>query len=175
MTNENKPSGEPPLGNASKEKAGEPEKVSDSGGEAEDSISGGEANPVERNERWRALIKQGARYLVVGFSSFALEFLLFAGLYELVAVHVVVSNVIAIIGSSLYNFIMSRSWTFKSSSSLLRSVILYLLLFFWNQLFSSWTILFLMEQGISALFAKVVTMAIIVCWNFVLYRKVVFV
>jgi len=122
-----------------------------------------------------SFLKQGLRYVIVGTSSFALEFLLFAVLHEAASLHVVLSNVLALTGAAVYNFIMSRSWTFKSTSSLLRSVILYLLLFFWNQFFSSWVIVFLMEQGLNAMIAKIITMAIIVCWNFILYRKVVFV
>ncbi|MDR2035573.1 MAG: GtrA family protein [Coriobacteriales bacterium] len=124
--------------------------------------------------RLNKLIKQGARYLIVGFSSFALEFLLFFVLFEVLGVFVVVSNVIAIAVASLYNFIMSREWTFKSTSSLMRSIVLYLILFAWNQFFSSWVIITLMNWGVSAELAKIGTMAVIVCWNFVLYRKVVF-
>jgi len=127
-----------------------------------------------RKRQLNKLFKQGLRYVIVGFSSFALEFLLFVVLHELIAINVVVSNVIAITGASIYNFIMSRSWTFKSTSSLLRSITLYILLFIWNQIFSSWTILFLIGMDFSAMIAKIITMAIIVCWNFVLYRKVVF-
>jgi len=146
------------------------------GGESEEMLSGGgEPKRLPGSKRLQTLFKQGIRYVIVGFSSFALEFLLFAALHELVGLHVVLSNVIAITGASIYNFIMSRSWTFKSTSSLLRSAILYTLLFIWNQFFSSWAILLLMDVDLSAMLAKVLTMAVIVCWNFVLYRKVVFI
>jgi len=137
--------------------------------------SGGETSQDKKSERRRALLKQSIRYVLVGCSSFALEFLLFVVFHELLIFHVVLSNVLAITGSSIFNFSMSRSWTFKSTSSILRSVILYLLLFCWNQFFSSWVIVFLVDLDLSAMIAKIITMAIIVCWNFVLYRKVVFV
>jgi putative flippase GtrA len=120
------------------------------------------------------VIRQGGRYLIIGFSSFALEFLLFALLLEVFAVFVVISNVVAITAASLFNFSMSRKWTFKVSSRLARSIILYLILFAWNQLFSSVAILWLMDVDVAPFIAKVFTMAAIVCWNFVLYRKVVF-
>jgi len=128
-----------------------------------------------RTTKLKVLLGQGTRYLVVGFSSFAIEYLLFLIPFLALGLHVVLSNVIAISGSSLFNFIMSRSWTFKSTSSLPRSIVLYLILFSWNQFFSSWAILMLVDVGLSALIAKVITMAIIVCWNFLLYRKVVFI
>ena len=121
-----------------------------------------------------ALIRQGARYLIVGFSSAGIELGLFFLLYEIFNVDVVVSNVIALALATFFNFYMSRVWTFKTSSSLLRMLTLYLLLFTWNQVFSSWTILWLIGMGAPAMLAKVITMGLIMCWNFVLYRKVIF-
>ena len=121
-----------------------------------------------------ALKQSAVRYLIVGFSSAAIEILLFTVFYYALHIDVVVSNVCAITIATIYNFTLSRKWTFQSVSSLPRSVVLYLLLFTWNQFFSSWAIVVLVDLGFIALFAKVITMGIIVCWNFWLYRKVVF-
>ncbi|MCL2756660.1 MAG: GtrA family protein [Coriobacteriia bacterium] len=131
----------------------------------------------------KKLIKQGSRYLIVGFSSVAIELTLFWLLYELigyktalsfVGLSLVPSNVIAILVATLYNFIMSRKWTFQSTSSLPRSITLYLILFVFNQVFSSTVIVLLVDVGVHSMLAKVITIACIVCWNFVLYRTVVF-
>jgi putative flippase GtrA len=122
----------------------------------------------------KALFREGLRYLIVGFSSAAIELALFFLLYHVLDVFVVASNVVALTAATVYNFTLSRTWTFKSVSSLPRSLVLYLVLFAWNQVFSSWAIVAFIDLGIPAMLAKVITMGVIVCWNFVLYRKVVF-
>ena len=132
------------------------------------------ASSILSSIRASKLFEQGMRYVIVGLSSAAIELLAFFLLFEVFGVFVVASNIAALSLSTAYNFTLSRNWTFKSVSSLPRSMALYLLLFIWNQLFSSWAIVGLIDMGLYAVVAKVITMAIIVCWNFVLYRKVVF-
>jgi len=131
----------------------------------------------------KKLLQQSSRYLIVGFSTVAIELFLFWILYEIIGYQTVVSafglslllsNVIAIVAATFYNFIMSRTWTFKSTSSLPRSITLYLILFVFNQIFSSTVIVMLVDIGIHSILAKVFTIACIVCWNFFLYRLVVF-
>jgi putative flippase GtrA len=127
-----------------------------------------------KSARRAELLRHGVRYLLVGLSSAGIELILFALLYEMLDLAIVVANVAAISIATAYNFILSRTWTFQSVSSLPRSAVLYLLLFVWNQCFSSLTIVWLHSLGAPALLAKLVTMGCIVLWNFVLYRKVVF-
>lgn len=122
----------------------------------------------------KAFVQQSIRYLIVGISSVAIELLIFILLHQIFGIVLVLSNISAITLATAYNFFMSRTYTFKSVSSLPRSVVLYLLLFVWNQAFSFWAIVGLLECGLSTILAKIATMACIVCWNFFLYRKVVF-
>jgi putative flippase GtrA len=121
------------------------------------------------------VVKQASRYLVVGFSSAAIELTLFVVLYNLLAIDIRISNVIALTCSTVFNFIMSYTWTFKASKNFKKSLVLYLLLFIFNQFFSTSIIYYLVELGLYSFIAKLFAMACIVCWNFVLYRKVVFV
>jgi putative flippase GtrA len=120
------------------------------------------------------VIEQGGRYLLIGFSSAAIELVLFYILYEVLGLYVVAGNITAITVATAFNFIMSYSWTFKSASSLPRSLGIYLLLFAFNQLFSNFAIVWLIGLGLPSMLAKIITMGCIVLWNFVLYRKVVF-
>ena len=131
-------------------------------------------------DKFKKLIRQfGGRYLIVGFSSAAIELGLFEALYRLfgmprAGVLLVIANVVAICVATVYNFILSRNWTFRSTSRLTRSIILFVVLFAWNQVFSNTVILLLVGININEILAKVFTMACIVCWNFFLYRFVVF-
>ena len=139
---------------------------------------------TDKEKKQPAFIRQSKRYLIVGFASAAIDFGLFVLLHDLLgfrlAVNVlgigrIISNVIAILVSTAFNFLMSRNWIFASVSSLPRSLILYIILFIINQAFSSAAIIWLTGTlGLPGFFAKFITMACIVCWNFFLYRKVVF-
>lgn len=128
----------------------------------------------ENKAKRKTILQQAIRYVIVGCSSAAIELVIYFLLYEVCSIHIVVSNALAITCATTYNFFMSHKWTFKSVSSLPRSIVLYLILFVWNQLFSSWALLQLMSLGLHNLIAKTITILCIAAWNFVLYRKVVF-
>ena len=84
------------------------------------------------------------------------------------------ANVTAVVVSTVFNFLVNRNVTFKSTSNPLRSLVLYLILFALNTTFSTVAISLLAAHGVYPLVAKVCTMACIVLWNFVLYKKVIF-
>ena len=117
---------------------------------------------------------QGFFYVVVGISSALIELVLFQGLYALAGMPVEPSNVIAVVTSTTFNFLMNRSVTFKGTSNPLRSLVLYLLLFAFNTTFSTLVIRTLVGMGWHSLAAKLATMCCIVLWNFALYRTVIF-
>lgn len=117
---------------------------------------------------------QAIKYLVVGGSSAVIELVLFQLLSAAFAIPLAAANVTAVVVSTVFNFLVNRNVTFKSTSNPLRSLVLYLLLFALNTTFSTAVISLLAAQGVYPLVAKVCTMACIVLWNFVLYKKVIF-
>lgn len=119
-------------------------------------------------------IKRVAKYLFVGGSSALLELFLFQALYALLGWQIALANVFAVVIATTYNFLLNRSWAFEQKSNSLRSVVLYLLLFFLNTTFSTAVITFLVSAGVISMLAKLFTQACIVLWNYVLYRKVIF-
>lgn len=119
-------------------------------------------------------IRQIASYLLVGASTALVELALFQILYLFTPMGVVESNLIAVFVSTACNFALNGTVTFKTSSNMLRSVVLYVALFLFNTAFSTFTIAALVGLGVHSFIAKVCTMACIVLWNFVLYKKVVF-
>lgn len=119
-------------------------------------------------------VKQILIYLAVGLSTALLEFILFELLFHFTHVGVVFSNIIAVIVATLTNFALNGKVTFKNTSNMLRSGILYLLLFIFNMVFSSTAISIAVEYGIPESVIKLTTMVCIVLWNYVLYKKLVF-
>lgn len=117
---------------------------------------------------------QAIKYLMVGGSSAVIELVLFQLLSAVFAIPLAAANVTAVVVSTVFNFLVNRNVTFKSTSNPLRSLVLYLLLFALNTTFSTVVISLLAAQGVYPLVAKVCTMACIVLWNFVLYKKIIF-
>lgn len=118
---------------------------------------------------WEAI-----KYLMVGGSSAIIELGLFQLLSAAFGVDLRIANVTAVVIATVFNFLVNRNVTFKSTSNPARSLALYLALFAANTTFSTVTIDLLAGVGVYPLLAKVGTMACIVLWNFVLYKKVVF-
>lgn len=118
--------------------------------------------------------KQIVSYLGVGIGTAALEFLLFQFLYLVCHVNVSVSNIVAVLVATICNFALNGTITFRKTSNYMRSLVLYILLFLFNTLFSTAAITFFVNQGAPAAIVKIITMLCIVVWNFFLYKKVVF-
>ncbi len=118
--------------------------------------------------------RQGLWYLFVGGSSALLELAIFQGLYSLAGLAVAPANIVAVVIATVYNFLMNRSVTFRSTSNPLRSLVLYLLLFAANLALSTWAIGAMIALGIPSTIAKLVTQVAIATWNFFIYKAVVF-
>lgn len=120
------------------------------------------------------VVSQGITYLFVGAGTALFEVVLFQVLVWCSA-HVVVANVCAVLASTAANFLLNGRVTFEGTSSQRRSLIRYLALFAFNTVFST-TVISIGEQlGAPAVIVKIATMCCTVCWNFVLYRRWVFV
>ena len=122
----------------------------------------------------KALISQIIRYGFVGGASAILELALFQAFYSFTDVGIAQSNIIAVVVSTAVNFAMNRSVTFRSTSNPIKSLVLYLMLFLFNTAFSTLTITWFTSFGLYPIIAKILTMACIIMWNYVLYRKFIF-
>ena len=120
-------------------------------------------------------IGQAVRYVVTGLSSAAFEFALLFAFKDLVGLSVIASNSIALGIVFWFNFLMNRYWSFKSKTKLSRQLAMYLVLFVFN-LGASDLIMYLLVDRLSMqyLLAKVFAIGAVVCWNFVLYKKVIY-
>ena len=118
-------------------------------------------------------IFQVVKYLVVGGSTALLELFLF-WLLHAIGANVIYANIAAVLVATAANFALNGIVTFKTSSNLVRSALLYAALFAFNLTFSTTVIAQLSAMGLPAVAVKFCTQACIVCWNFVLYKKVVF-
>jgi len=124
-------------------------------------------------DKYPRLVQFG-KYILIGGSTAALEFLLFMLLSYTLSI--TLTNIIAVTIATISNFLLNGKFAFCQSSRIWRSAILYMSLFFLNLLFSTLAIGLLVSSfGIPKALAKLSTMLCIVLWNFILYRKIVFV
>ena len=119
-------------------------------------------------------LEQFSKYVLIGGVLFVTEWLLFVLLTLVISI--AVTNFIAMAVGATVGFLLNGRFAFQNSSNIWRSAALYIVLFFINLAFSTLAIWFLMDTfSISKNIAKFLTMPCIVMWNFILYRKVVFV
>lgn len=116
---------------------------------------------------------QSIRYLFVGGSSALLELCLFWIITHMIS-NIPIANISALIIATSYNFLLNRSFAFKSEGHVAKSAIRYLALFCFNSAFSTITIMFMSSVGFPPVAAKLFTMCCIVVWNYFLYRNFVF-
>ena len=119
--------------------------------------------------------EQLTRYLITGFSSFFLEYLLFFSMFKLMNIYELISNTIAITIVFWFNFLVNRFWSFKSKSKFSKQLFLYGCLFVFNTGISNLFIYVSSNHlNISPLLSKVFIMGLIVIWNFILYKTVIY-
>ena len=123
----------------------------------------------------RKRVMQILTYVLIGGGTALLELIIFSTFYYVLLLSPAIANIIAVFIATATNFLLNGTVTFQGSSNLIRSAVLYVLLFLFNTCFSTFTISYLVGVGLPALGVKLFTMVCIVVWNYVLYKKVVFV
>lgn len=118
--------------------------------------------------------RQGLWYLFIGASSALIEFVLFQLLYSVFHLGVAPANITAVVVATVFNFLMNRTVTFKSTSNPVRSLILYLVLFAVNLALSTWAIAAMISVGVHSAVAKIIAQVAIATWNFFIYRVFIF-
>lgn len=132
-----------------------------------------ETPSIKSEATHRSTLFKGLSYLVVGGLSALIELLLFGIIYNY-SDTVSLANPIAVSCATAFNFLINRKVTFGARSNFVRSLVLYLALFMFNLIITTVAISLLIGAGWPAMLAKLLTMACVVAWNFILYNKVIF-
>lgn len=119
--------------------------------------------------------QQLIRYLISGFAAFGLEYLVFFLLYNILLLRLVPSNTIAMLTGFITSFLLNRLWSFQSRGNAWWQLLKTGILFMVNLGLSNGMIYLLTEHGkMEALVSKILVMGMIVAWNFILYKKVIY-
>ncbi|MBC5625936.1 GtrA family protein [Clostridium sp. NSJ-49] len=118
-------------------------------------------------------IIQFSKYIIIGGTSALCELMLFT-IFQIIGMSIFISNISSVIISTIINYLLNKFWAFKSQTRSIKSLVLYIGLFIFNITFSSQFIVILSNVGVKSIVAKFISMILITCWNFILYKKVVF-
>ncbi len=116
------------------------------------------------------------RYLVVGGTAFAIEYLSYLLLLKGLRLNYVAASVIVYSVIFWFVFYLNRRWSFQSDGAIGPQLIKYLLLFAFNNLVGNvWLMQFLTETlQISPLLSPIIKMACIVIWNYFIYKHIIY-
>jgi len=122
----------------------------------------------------RALM-QFSRYITTGLLAAAVEYMLLVALTEWVGLWYLTSNSIAYISGFLISFLLNRFWSFKSKDNIVKQLVLYGILFAINFVLTN-ALMYALTSilGILYLISKIFVMGIVVIWNFIIYKKIIY-
>jgi putative flippase GtrA len=116
------------------------------------------------------------RYLLVGGSTFVLDFGTLVLLHGVFSFGIAASTSVAYWLSIIYNFTLNRYWTFdaREKDSLQRHITTYFMLLVVNYLFAVTFVSFASDH-INYIFAKAIAVIIQMIWTYPIYKKVIFI
>ena len=116
------------------------------------------------------------RYLIVGGSTFVIDFGILYSLHGLLNLNLAASTSVAYWISMSYNFVLNRYWTFdaREKESLLKHITAYFALVVFNYMF---TVIFVAVVGehINYMVAKALAVLLQMIWTFPVYKKLIFI
>ena len=119
-------------------------------------------------------LKQFRRYIATGLMAAALEYLVFNIMYHYLEV-LYIPNSTGMAAGFILSFVLNRIWSFESKGNAVKQFCLNLALFCLNLLISNYVIHLLSDRvGMIPALSKVIVMGIIITWNFVIYRKIIY-
>lgn len=129
-------------------------------------------------------LNQFLRYLVVGFSSFTVEYILFILFRHLLPVTELVVNIGVYTIIFWMNFLLNRKFAFRSKANVFKQLLSYGFLFAFNLVVGNILLFSAIRHGLVLMagegswpvlyLPKILIMVFIVSWNFILYKKVIY-
>lgn len=118
-------------------------------------------------------------YLLVGGTTFMVDYGAFYVLFAYYGVPLFIANAVGLLAGFIVSFTGNRTVVFRSNRSntnlsIYKQLVLYGILLSLNTLLSYWVIKLCLFMGVAAVVGKIISMAVIILWNFVLYRNIIF-
>ncbi len=118
---------------------------------------------------------QFIKYAIAGSATFVIDYGIFFILHTLNDIFYLYASALSQISALLFNFTVQKKWTFASSGNTSKQLLRYTFLQVWNYGFSLLALFILVDIiEIQTLIAKLLTVGIIVSWNFLAYKFLVY-
>lgn len=116
------------------------------------------------------------RYLIVGFSSFGVEFLAFSFFLYVVQTQALVANALSLLVAFTFNFTLSNFWTFKAGKTKAATKLTkYIALVIFNYTLNNAIFYFLNTVlAIHPVITKIIVTGLQVIWTYLAYKFWVF-
>lgn len=118
--------------------------------------------------------KRVSRFLLSGGSAALTEFIVFIVMTRLMDQSLLVSQSSSFLLGFVVSFILNKIWVFKSGGRIFSELPAYALLAGVNLVISNVAIAALAQWGLQIYIAKILLMALIAAWNYVLFQKLIF-
>lgn len=120
-------------------------------------------------------LTQLGRYLATGLLAAALEYGLLILLTEYAGLWYIISNSIAYASGFAVSFLLNRYWSFQSRENIVKQFLQYAALFSLNLILNNILMyLFTNTAGIPYTISKLIVMSMVVGWNFIIFKKVIY-
>ncbi len=114
------------------------------------------------------------RFGISGSIAALSEFLIFILCSQLLALPIFSSQTISFMIGLLISYTLNRQWVFKSTAKMNSQIMKYATLAVINLLLSNILIVALHDAGLVAWIAKIIVMASVALWNFLIFQKIIF-
>ncbi len=120
------------------------------------------------------------RYLIVGILSVCVDYGGLLAAYHLLGVDLAVATTGAFLVSLIFNFLLTKFWTFSVEGTKhtvkhsLRQIVMMTALVCFNLAVTNLAVVWLNRAGIGPEISKLLTVGMVMMWNFVIYKKIIF-
>jgi len=119
-----------------------------------------------------------AKFFLAGLAAFGFDYLVLLFLYYILNIQLEVATAIGFISGFAISFTANRHWVFNAAQHkkrLPRQITEYIILVILNFFFTVVAVSLLNDHGIKPFIGKLVVMALVMCWNYAIFRWVIFV
>lgn len=126
---------------------------------------------VSMGQRTERMVK----FLLSGGSAALVEYMSFAAMLYIGRQSVILAQVLSFGIGMIVSFTLNKYWVFRSSNSYSKEALRYLLLALINIVLGA-SIMGILTQvfSVASLFAKLIVMAMIACWNYFIFSRIIF-
>jgi putative flippase GtrA len=129
-------------------------------------------------KKWigKKTLTQLFRYLITGFTAFGVEYTLYVFLLQIMDFHYITASVTVYVIVFWFVFLTNRFWSFQSKGDIRKQLFQYGLLFLFNLFISNVFLMYFFTDilGISYYLSPMLKMGCVVCWNFLIYKYIIY-